>query len=187
MLEISERLGKKQTWYSILRITRSAISTVGGGSSCRSLRTVPWTIASRNWIPWQSWVKKNWIFINFDRYPIFTMSRRFSVGETQGAVLGRHVAKHPLVDARHVERAHNEDGGRAVVPRLRRLVDRNWKNGGHSGRHTTVRQIRMVLHGKIERFHDRSNRWIVVSGNCEIVYLIVSRACRRSKMRFALL
>lgn len=92
-------------------------------------------------------VSKMLIFLSL-LYPFADDTFRVSVGETQGTILGGHAAKHPFVDARGIERAHHEDGGRAVVPRLRRLVDRNWTNGGHSGRHTTVRQIRMVLHGK---------------------------------------
>lgn len=146
-IEISGRSGKKQTWYSTLRITRSATSTVDGGSSSRSLRTVPWTIASRNWIPWRSWVKFDFSILPRPIYD--SRSQPVSVGETQGTILGRCAAKYPFVDARDIERAHHEDGRRAVVPWLRGLVDRDWENGGHSGRHTTLRQIRMVLHGKM--------------------------------------
>lgn len=94
-----------------------------------------------------------------DRFTIYDRDRcRVSVGKTQGTILGRCAAKYPFVDARDIERAHHKDGRRAVVPRLRRLVDRNWKNGCHSGRHNTLRQIRMVLHGKMFRIIERSER-----------------------------
>ena len=48
----------------------------------------------------------------------------FTVGETQGEILGRSVANYSVADAVGVGRAYHEDGGSAVVQGLRGRADR---------------------------------------------------------------
>lgn len=76
------------------------------------------------------------------RYPFI-----LSVREAQNSILGQRSAKHSVVHAVVVEGARYENGERTPVCRLRRLADQTGATGGCGGRHTTLRQVRMVLHG----------------------------------------